>query len=101
MRLTKTTSHLPAFRRGKKIEVTIDDQKVKAYEGELVSTVLQAEGISVFGRKHTTSRPSGVYCGMGVCYECLVTINGISNIQACQTFAVDQMVIETTTQVEQ
>ncbi|MCJ7823563.1 MAG: (2Fe-2S)-binding protein [Anaerolineales bacterium] len=101
MRLTKTTSHLSAYRRGKSIEVTIDGQKVQAFEGELVSTVLQAEGISVFGRKHSTGRPSGVYCGMGVCYECLVTINGINNIQACQTFAADQMEIETTIQVEQ
>lgn len=101
MRLTKTTSHLPAYRRGKSIEVTIDGQSVHAFEGELVSTVLQAEGISVFGHKHTTGRPSGMYCGMGVCYECLVTINGTNNIQACQTFAADQMVIETTVQVEQ
>ena len=101
MRLTKITSDLPAYRRGKSIEVTVDGLKVPAFEGELVSTVLQAEGISIFARKHTTGRPSGVYCGMGVCYECLVTINGINNIRACQTFAADQMVIETTGQVKQ
>jgi predicted molibdopterin-dependent oxidoreductase YjgC len=100
MRITRITSLLPAYRRGKSIEVTIDGRKVHAYEGELVSTVLQAEGISTFARKHTTGKPSGVYCGMGVCYECLVTINGVSNIRACQTFAADQMVIETTGQVE-
>jgi predicted molibdopterin-dependent oxidoreductase YjgC len=100
MRLTNITPLLPAYRRGKSIEVTIDGQKVHAYEGELVSTVLMAEGISIFARKHTTGRPSGLYCGMGMCYECLVTINGVSNIRACQTFAADQMVIETTGQVE-
>lgn len=101
MRLTKTTSLLPAYKRGKSIEMTIDGRKVHAFEGELVSTVLQAEGISIFGRKHTTGRPSGVYCGMGVCYECLVTIDGTSNIRACQTFAADAMVVETSRQVEQ
>jgi len=100
MRITKSTSDLPALRRGKTIEVTIDGRKVQAFEGELVSTVLLAEGISIFGRKHTTGRPSGIYCGMGVCYECLVTINGTTNIRACQTFAVDRMVIETAGQVK-
>ncbi len=100
MRLSKVSSLLPAYRRGKTIEVTIDGQKVHAYEGELVSTMLLAEGVSIFARKHTTGRPSGVYCGMGVCYECLVTINGVGNIRACQTMVSDQMVIETAGQVE-
>jgi predicted molibdopterin-dependent oxidoreductase YjgC len=100
MRITKTTSDLPALRRGKSIEVTIDGRKAQAFEGELVSTVLQAEGISIFSRKHTTGRPSGIYCGMGVCYECLVTVNGTANIRACQTLATDRMVIETTGHVK-
>ena len=101
MRITKTTPDHLTYRRGKSIEVTIDGQKTQAFDGELVSTVLQAEGIVIFSRKHTTGQPCGVYCGMGVCYECLVTINGINNIRACQTFAADQMVIQTISQVEQ
>ena len=101
MRINNTISDLPAFQRGRSIEVTVDGQIVTAFEGELVSTVLQTEGISIFARKHTTGRPSGVYCGMGACYECLVTINGIHNVRACQTLAADQMVIETGGQVEQ
>ena len=101
MRITNLASNLPVFHRGKGIEVTVDGQKVEAFEGELVSMVLQAEGIVIFSHKHTTGQPCGVYCGMGVCYECLVTINGINNIRACQTFAAEQMVIQTTNQVEQ
>jgi len=100
MRITKITTNLPALRRGKTIEVIVDGRRVEAFEGELVSTVLQAENICIFGRKHTTGRPSGIYCGMGVCYECLVTIDGTPNIRACQTFAADQMVIETTGNVK-
>jgi predicted molibdopterin-dependent oxidoreductase YjgC len=95
MRISDTTSALPVFQRGKSIEVMVDGRKVKAFEGEFVSTVLHSEAISIFARKHTTGRPSGIYCGMGVCYECLVTIDGISNVRSCQTYAVDQMVIET------
>lgn len=101
MRLTRITPCTPAYRRGKSIELTINGQKALAYEGELVSTVLQAEGITIFARKQTTGRPSGVYCGMGVCYDCLVTIDGINNIRACQTFASDKMAIETAGRMEQ
>jgi predicted molibdopterin-dependent oxidoreductase YjgC len=95
MRITQSTNEIPEVKRGRRIEVMVNNRKVEAFEGELVSTVLQAEGISIFGRKHDTGRPSGIYCGMGVCYECLVTVNGTPNTRACQTFVTDQMVIET------
>ncbi|MCC6146287.1 MAG: (2Fe-2S)-binding protein [Anaerolineaceae bacterium] len=100
MRITKFTSELPAVQRGKAIEVQVNGRRAQAFEGELISTVLQAEGISVFGRKHQTGRPSGIYCGMGVCYECLVTVNGAGNIRACQTLVADKMKIETEAQVK-
>ena len=95
MRIPETTAALPAFRRGKKIEVTVNGRRVTAFAGELVSTVLHADGQSIFAHKNTTGRASGLYCGMGVCYECLVTINGEKNVRACQTYVVDQMNIQT------
>ncbi len=95
MRLPETAPGLPAFQRGKPIQVVVDGRAVQAFEGELVSTVLQADGVYIYGRKPATGRPSGLYCGMGVCYECLVTIDGTPNIRACQTYAADQMTVDT------
>jgi sarcosine oxidase subunit alpha len=95
MRITKDAIDLLPIKKRRPLDVIIDGRKVQAFEGELVSTVLHAEGISIFARKHTTGNPSGIYCGMGVCYECLVTIDGTPNVRACQTFAADHMVIET------
>lgn len=100
MRITTRIQGIPPVQNRKPIEVTLDGRKVTAYEGELVSTILLAEGILSFSRKPTTGRPAGVYCGMGVCYECLVRVNGCPNVRACQTYAVDQMVIETAAQGE-
>ena len=99
MRITKISSTLPEIKRGKNLEVTINGKKVQAFEGELVSTVLMEEGLSVFHRKEKTDRPSGLYCGMGVCYECLVRVDGVDNVRACQTLVQDQMVIETRPEV--
>ena len=95
MRISETASSLPSFQRGKRVDVVVNDRIVEAFTGELVSTVLQAEGYSIFVHKTTTGRASGVYCGMGVCYECLVTINGEKNVRACQTYVADQMKIQT------
>jgi aerobic-type carbon monoxide dehydrogenase small subunit (CoxS/CutS family) len=95
MRIPETTTTLPAFQRGEKIEVTVNGQRVTAFAGELVSTVLHANGQFIFAHKTTTGRASGLYCGMGVCYECLVTINGEKNVRACQMYVVDQMDIQT------
>lgn len=100
MRIQQSGPDLPAVQRGKPIEVIINGRQVKAFEGELVSTILLEEGIFVFGRKHNTNHPSGIYCGMGVCYECLVTVNGVANTRACQTFAEDHMTIETAGKVQ-
>ena len=95
MRIPETTSSLPTFQRGKRIDVIVNGQAVAAFMGELVSTVLQAEGNSIISHKTTTDRASGLYCGMGICYECLVTINGEKNLRACQTYVADQMQIQT------
>jgi len=98
MRITKTIPDLSPIRERRLLELTIDGRKAQAFEGELVSTVLLAEGIAAFARKAATGRLSGIYCGMGVCYECLVTIDGVPNVRACQTYAADQMAIETANQ---
>ena len=60
---------------------------VSAFAGETVAAVLLAEGIRVL--RYTTKRgePRGVYCGMGICFDCLVTLNGRPNVRACQTQA--------------
>lgn len=99
MRIPENTSAMSPFQRGNRIEVLVNGRSVEAFEGELVSTVLHAEGISTFGHKATTGRASGLYCGMGVCYECLVTINGENNIRACQTFVESNMSIQTSVEL--
>jgi len=95
MRIKKIGSKRQIINRGGQVNVKINDKPIIAFAGELVSTVLQAEGIQIFNRKHKTGNPSGIYCGMGVCYECLVTVNGVPNIRACQTIVENCMIINT------
>ena len=95
MRIEKKPGYIQNLNRGKPVLITVNQIPVTAYEGELVSTVLHCEGIHVFQRKHMNGNPSGIYCGMGVCYECLVTIDGVPNVRACQTPVLNGMAILT------
>ena len=71
--------------RGKEIEVHIDDHAVRAYEGESIGAVLEAIGMRQVRRAPQYKDPRGLYCAMGLCHGCLVTVDGQPNIRACMT----------------
>jgi len=76
---------IPSIPRGAEIEVLINGRPHLAFEGETVHAVLLAAGWRVLGKKAKTGQPRGIFCGMGVCYDCLVTIDGLPNQRACMT----------------
>lgn len=82
----------PELRRGPQITVLIDDQPVTAHLGETVAAVLLAEG-SAATRVTALGAPRGLFCGMGVCFDCLVVVDGIPNARACMTWVRDGMEI--------
>ena len=69
--------------RGAKIKIFVNDEEYPAYEGETVHAALLAEGYRVLRKTSKSRSPRGIFCGMGVCYDCLVTINGVPNKRAC------------------
>ena len=71
--------------RGKKIEIFVNGQPIDAYEGETIGAALAANGIREFRRTAQLKDPRGMYCCMGSCYGCLVTVDGQPNIRACIT----------------
>jgi predicted molibdopterin-dependent oxidoreductase YjgC len=76
------------------LTIQVDGEPVQAYAGESVATVLLALGRRTF--RHTEQgAPRGLYCGMGVCFDCLVTVDGVENVRACMTPVAEGMVIAT------
>jgi len=71
--------------RGKAIAVKVNGVNIKAYEGESIGAVLTASGVRKIRYAPHHHDPRGLYCGMGSCYGCLVTVNGQPNIRACVT----------------
>jgi len=77
------------------ITVYIDGREVRVADGDSVSTALLCAGNLPVRRTSVTSAPRGIYCGMGVCFDCLVTIDGEGNRQACLTTAREGMTVKT------
>ena len=76
------------------MRLTIDGQAVAATPGENVATAALAAGIVPTRRAPVSGAPRAPYCLMGVCFECLMTIDGRSNRQACMTPVKAGMVVE-------
>jgi predicted molibdopterin-dependent oxidoreductase YjgC len=64
--------------------ILVDGQSIPAREGQTIAAAMLAAGQRIF--RHTPQgAPRGLFCGMGVCFECLVTVNGQFGQRACLT----------------
>lgn len=83
--------------RGAQVSVELNGRAVAAYEGQSVLGLLWADGVHAL---HVTARrhePRGFFCAIGVCFDCLVTIDGRRNVRACLEPVRSGMRIETQT----
>ncbi|MEZ7132587.1 (2Fe-2S)-binding protein [Nonomuraea sp. AD125B] len=62
---------------------------VPAEPGQSVGAALVAAGIRDWRSTRKGGRPRGLFCGIGVCFDCLITVNGIPDRRACLTPAAD------------
>jgi|BEDMetMinimDraft_2_1075160.scaffolds.fasta_scaffold03958_2 predicted molibdopterin-dependent oxidoreductase YjgC len=81
------------YKRGPQVNVYVDGRQIVAFKGETIAAALIANNIQAF-RTSFGGSARGVFCGMGVCYECLVTVDGIPNLRACQIYVEDGMQIK-------
>jgi len=66
-----------------RIALTINGHPMETTaETSVASAVMQAGGVT---RRSVTGEPRGPLCGMGVCFECRVTIDGVPHQRSCQT----------------
>jgi len=80
---------------GGNVAVTIDGRAVTALAGRSLAAVFVLQGVTALRRNPVTGEPRAPYCGMGVCFECEVTVDGVPGVRACITHIRDGMRIET------
>lgn len=77
------------------VAISIDGQPFTARAGDSVAATLLEAGHVACRVSTVSESPRGPYCLMGVCFECLVTIDGVANRQGCLIEVRDGMRIET------
>lgn len=65
-----------------RIEILFDGKPLRALAGETISAALHANGIQAF-RNTRQNKLRGLYCGMGACFDCVVTVDGRAGVRAC------------------
>ena len=74
------------------VTIVVDGRAIAATAGVPLGAVLHELGATL---RHTPGgSPRGLFCGMGVCFDCLVTVDGRRDVRACVTPVRDGMRVE-------
>ncbi|WP_086851288.1 (2Fe-2S)-binding protein [Amycolatopsis kentuckyensis] len=84
---------------GRPIAITVDGETVTGLAGQTVAGVLLAAG-RLSWRTTRSGAPRGVFCGIGACFDCVLTVNGVADVRACRRRAADGDEIRTQTREE-
>ncbi len=81
-------------KRGK-VTIRVDGVEIEACEGEPIAAALVAAGIKVFRTTRKRDEPRRVFCAVGRCTDCIMTVDGQPNVRTCITPVRDGMEILT------
>ncbi len=76
------------------VEIRVDGESLRVRRGITLAAALLTAGRWSF-RRSVTGEPRGPVCGMGVCFECRVTIDGVRERRACLEGVVEGMEVTT------
>ena len=76
------------------ITLKINEAAVSVAAGTMVSAAVLEAGVTMF-RRSVTGEPRGPLCGMGICFECRVRVDGVAHVRSCQTLCENGMDVRT------
>lgn len=74
---------------------TFDGRRIPFTPGESVGAALTAVGVHAWRRTRVHGRPRGLFCGIGICFDCLIVADDIPNERACLLIAQAGMTVST------
>jgi predicted molibdopterin-dependent oxidoreductase YjgC len=77
-----------------RLTISLDGTPVTARAGQSVGAALTDAGIRSWRTTRVGGRPRGLFCGIGVCFDCLLTVDGRPNQRACLVTVRDGMALE-------
>lgn len=89
-----STVHTPGADANRPLRITVDGERIEGVQGQSISAVLLARGRTAW-RTTVAGRARGVFCGIGVCFDCIATVNGERDVRLCLRRAQDGDIVET------
>jgi hypothetical protein len=75
------------------LTILVDGEPVTGTAGQTIAGVLLGAGRREWRTTSAGGAPRGVFCGIGVCFDCLVEVNGLRDVRACLRRARDGDVV--------
>jgi len=76
------------------LELSVNGARVRVPAGSTVAAAVMLAGVESF-RRSVTGTPRGPLCGMGICFECRVSIDGEAHCRSCQIVCLPGMDVRT------
>ena len=76
------------------VELSVNGSRVRVPAGSTVAAAVMLAGVAAF-RRSVTGTPRGPVCGMGICFECRVSIDGEAHCRSCQIVCRNGMDVRT------
>jgi predicted molibdopterin-dependent oxidoreductase YjgC len=73
----------PSGQAAPAIEITVDGRRIAARAGDTLAVALLCAGVAPFRHTPVSGQPRSPMCLMGVCFDCLVEVDGVQNVQSC------------------
>lgn len=67
------------------VQFTVDGKKVEVPADITLAAALYFSGQRIMRKTPRNNDPRAMFCGMGVCYDCVVKVDGRANVRSCQT----------------
>lgn len=78
----------------KPVKISVDGEDLIVSAGTSVAAAILSAGLTRF-RRSVTGQARSALCGMGICFECRVTIDGKPHARSCQIICSDGMIVRT------
>ena len=81
--------------RGTRKTFVFDGRAVPFMPGQSIAAALVADGVLSWRTTRRDAKPRGLFCGIGICFDCLVVVDGRPNRRACIVTAEAGMTVRT------
>jgi aerobic-type carbon monoxide dehydrogenase small subunit (CoxS/CutS family) len=78
----------------REVTFTFNGKSFKGVEGQSIAAALMATGVRELRKTRFNEEPRLIFCGIGICFDCVVVVDGIANQRACLVEIVDGAKIE-------